>query len=54
MDERIEHWVKLAVNINLLNRSLDQPDPYPFVLTPAVIDKLKLVNTVIASSGFSK
>ncbi|HKL54092.1 MAG TPA: putative zinc-binding peptidase [Wenzhouxiangellaceae bacterium] len=54
MDERIEHWVKLAVNINLLNRSLDQPDPYPFVLTPTVIDKLKLVNTVIESSGFSK
>ena len=54
MDERIEHWVKLAVNINLLNRSLDQPDPYPFVLTPTIIDKLKLVNTVIAYSGFSK
>jgi len=54
MDERIEHWVELAVNINLLNRSLDQPDPYPFVLTPKVIDKLKLVNTVIESSGFSK
>ncbi|MGK7294947.1 MAG: zinc-binding metallopeptidase family protein [Candidatus Wenzhouxiangella sp. M2_3B_020] len=54
MDERIAHWVELAVRINLLNRSLDQPDPYPFVLTPAVIDKLKLVNTVIESSGFSK
>ena len=54
MDERIEHWVKLAVNINLLNRSLDQPDPYPFVLTPTIIDKLKLVNSVIESSGFSK
>lgn len=54
MDERIEHWVKLAVNINLLNRSLDQPDPYPFVLTPTIVEKLKLVNTVIASSGFSK
>jgi hypothetical protein len=54
MDARIAHWVELAVRINLLNRSLDQPDPYPFVLTPAVIDKLKLVNTVIESSGFSR
>jgi len=54
MDERIEHWIKLAVNINLLNRSLDQPDPYPFVLTPTIVEKLKLVNTVIESSGFSK
>lgn len=53
MDERIDHWVTLATRINLLNRSLDQPDPYPFVLTPPVIEKLKLVNTVIENSGFS-
>jgi len=53
MDERIGHWIQLATRINLLNRSLDQPDPYPFVLTPAVIDKLKLVDAVIQSSGFT-
>jgi hypothetical protein len=41
------------MRINLLNRSLDQPDPYPYVLTPAVIDKLKLVDEIIRSSGFS-
>ncbi|MCA1778281.1 MAG: putative zinc-binding peptidase [Xanthomonadaceae bacterium] len=54
MDERIEYWVALATRINLLNRSLDQPDPYPFVLTPPIIAKLKLVNTVIEASGFSR
>lgn len=53
MDERIDHWIKLARRINLLNRSLDQPDPYPFVLTPPVIDKLKLVDEIINNSGFS-
>ena len=51
MDERIAHWVQLAIHINLLNRSLDQPDPYPFVLTPAVVEKLKLVDEVIGLSG---
>jgi len=54
MDERIEHWIALATRINLLNRSLDQPDPYPFVLTPPIIEKLKLVNRVIEASGFSR
>jgi len=53
MDVRIEHWVQLAMHINLLNRSLDQPDPYPFVLTPKVVEKLKLVNEVIGLSGYS-
>ncbi|MDT8410396.1 MAG: putative zinc-binding peptidase [Wenzhouxiangellaceae bacterium] len=53
MDERIDFWIDLTAKINLLNRSLDQPDPYPFVLTAPIIDKLKLVNAVIESSGFS-
>ncbi|AKS42909.1 zinc-binding metallopeptidase family protein [Wenzhouxiangella marina] len=53
VDERISHWVDLALKINLINRSLDQPDPYPFVLTTPVIDKLRLVEEVIRNSAFS-
>ncbi|NEP61673.1 MAG: hypothetical protein F6K31_32765 [Symploca sp. SIO2G7] len=53
IDARLNHWMQLAVHINLLNRSLDQPDPYPFVLTPSVIAKLKLVDEVIGLSGFT-
>jgi len=52
-DTRIQHWVELALKINLLNRSMDQPDPYPFVLSPPVVEKLKFVDEVIRSSGFS-
>lgn len=47
-DRRIKHWLRLAAQLNLLNRSLDQPDSYPFVLTPPVIDKLRCVDQVIA------
>ncbi len=54
MDERIEHWIALATRINLLNRSLDQPDPYPFVLTAPIIGKLKLINEVIEARGFTR
>lgn len=53
VDRRIRHWVALALKINLINRSLDQPDPYPFVLTPKVVDKLRLVNDIIRNSGFT-
>jgi len=53
MDKRIGHWVDLALKINLINRSLDQPDPYPFVLSPPVVDKLKLIDEIIRNSGFT-
>jgi hypothetical protein len=53
LDDRIAAWVELAMRINLLNRSLDQPDPYPFVPTPPVVEKLRVVDAVIHSSGFS-
>ncbi len=46
-DERIDRWINLALRINLLNRSMDQPDPYPFVLTGPVIKKLRLVEKII-------
>ncbi len=53
MRERARYWVDLAVRINLLVRSLDQPDPYPFVLGPVVIEKLTMIDKVIANSGYS-
>ncbi|MDT8439886.1 MAG: putative zinc-binding metallopeptidase, partial [Wenzhouxiangellaceae bacterium] len=50
-DRRIEHWLKLAAQLNLINRSLDQPDSYPFVLTPPVIEKLRWIDCVIRCSA---
>ena len=42
-----DRWLPLTVALNSLNRSMGQPDAYPFVLTPAVIEKLKLVRDII-------
>ncbi|MEM1080183.1 MAG: putative zinc-binding metallopeptidase [Pseudomonadota bacterium] len=50
-DQRIAHWIELALDFNQLCRSLDQPDAYPFVLTPPVVEKLRLVDEVIQLSG---
>ena len=40
IDELIENWLPLTYAVNALNRSMGQPDFYPFILSPAVITKL--------------
>jgi hypothetical protein len=40
-------WLSLTVALNSLNRSMGQPDAYPFVLTPTMTDKLRLVHLII-------
>jgi hypothetical protein len=36
-------WVPLSIALNQMNRSLGQPDLYPFVIPPPVLDKLDFV-----------
>jgi hypothetical protein len=43
-------WIPLTVAINALNRSLGQPDFYPFVLTGKVITKIDFVLRLIVSA----
>lgn len=49
--ELVEHWVPLSSFINNLNRAVGQPDAYPFILTPAVIDKLEFIQRVVRQAG---
>lgn len=46
-DRIVEAWLPLAFAVNSLNRSMGQPDLYPFVLSPTVIKKLDFVHEVI-------
>ena len=43
----VDVWVPLTVAINSVNRSMGQPDLYPFVLSQPVIDKLQFVHEII-------
>lgn len=43
----IDAWLPLTYAVNCLNRSMGQPDLYPFVLPPAAIAKLDFIHTVI-------
>jgi len=43
----IDDWLPVAYVLNNLNRGLGQPDGYPFVLSPAVIGKLRYVHELV-------
>jgi hypothetical protein len=43
----VNAWLPLTYAVNSLNRSLGQPDLYPFVLTPASIRKLGFVRQLV-------
>ncbi|QLF68381.1 putative zinc-binding peptidase [Peteryoungia desertarenae] len=46
----VEAWVPLTLAINSINRSMGQPDLYPFVLNEPVMLKLEYIHQLIRSS----
>ncbi len=46
-DAIVAAWLPLTFAINSLNRSMGQPDLYPFVLLPSVMEKLRFVHGVV-------
>ncbi|GGC66754.1 zinc-binding metallopeptidase family protein [Chelatococcus reniformis] len=47
MERLIAAWLPLTFAVNSLNRSMGQPDLYPFVLSPAVIVKVSFVHDIV-------
>lgn len=47
IEDLIEPWLPLTYAVNSLNRSMGQPDLYPFILSPAVIEKLGFMNGMV-------
>ncbi|MDE1917082.1 MAG: putative zinc-binding metallopeptidase [Sphingomonadales bacterium] len=47
MERLIEAWLPLTYAVNCLNRSMGQPDLYPFVLPRPVIDKMAYIHRLI-------
>jgi hypothetical protein len=45
--ELVREWIALAGALNMLNRSMGASDLYPFVLAPAVVDKLGFVDRLV-------
>jgi hypothetical protein len=51
MDRIIDAWLPLTFAANSLNRSMGQPDLYPFIVPPPVIWKLTLIHDLIHAAG---
>ncbi len=47
----IASWLPLTYAINSINRSMGQPDTYPFILSATTTEKLEFVHRVITSVG---
>lgn len=47
----VESWIPLSVAMNAIQRSMGQPDSYPFVLPPPVVEKLDFINQLVQQSG---
>jgi hypothetical protein len=47
LNEMVSDWMPLTFAVNSLNRSMGQPDLYPFVLSPLVIEKLGFVHRLV-------
>jgi hypothetical protein len=50
VERLVESWLPLVFAMNSLNRAMGLPDLYPFVLTPAVIEKLGFVHGLVHSA----
>ena len=51
IDDLIPAWIPVTVAVNSLNRSMGQPDLYPFVTAPAVVAKLAFIHDLIRHAG---
>ena len=49
LQEIIDAWSELAIALNSINRSMGLHDTYPFVLSPAVAEKLRFVFEAISA-----
>lgn len=47
VDQLVAAWLPLTVAMNSMNRSMGQPDLYPYALTPPVIEKLRFIHQLI-------
>jgi hypothetical protein len=46
-DQIIDMWLPLSWSLNMINRSMGKQDLYPFVLPPAVLEKMRFIHTVV-------
>jgi hypothetical protein len=51
IDEIIDAWAPFVVAMNSVNRAMGRPDLYPFVLAPAVVEKLRFIHELVRGAS---
>jgi hypothetical protein len=51
IEQIIDAWAPFVVAMNSVNRAMGRPDLYPFVLAPAVVEKLRFVHELVRNSA---
>jgi len=54
MRDILDAWLPLTYALNAISRSLGEADLYPFVLAPAAIEKLALVDALVREAAASR
>jgi hypothetical protein len=47
----VDAWLPLTFALNSINRCMGQADLYPFILTPAIVEKLKFIDRLIRTAA---
>jgi hypothetical protein len=50
--ELVDAWLPLTYALNSINRCMGQPDLYPFILTPAIVDKLGFIHAIVKGAAW--
>ena len=50
-DALIDAWLPLTYALNAMNRGIGRRDLYPFVLSPPVLEKLRLVHSLVTAAA---
>jgi hypothetical protein len=43
----VDDWLPLTFALNNLNRCMGQPDLYPFIISPPVVEKLAFIHGLV-------
>jgi hypothetical protein len=47
----VDAWLPLTFALNSINRCMGQADLYPFILTPAIVEKLSFIHRLIREAA---
>jgi hypothetical protein len=53
VDEIVEAWTPFVIAMNSVNRAMGRPDLYPFVIAPAVVEKLRFIHDLVRGAAMT-